>query len=313
MMSVKDQIAQLFQLMPQDLQFLKIGASYQSNPDNISFSDEDTVPGWYSDPSKHLGLGQVAKQLQWTGDLIQAERKDWMQDARHTVAGVLVLLLAVWLGGGSTFFQFCMIVAVSLGILLFFWAVQQLLDIKILLAQGVGALLHLRFAATAAEGNVVKLLMQTAAKVTHIEVRLMKFFWEHHELKRRISQVWEDWEGSFESWQNAVINLRESFESARTRWNQCQAQMKKQFHAAVLEAVKFQLDSIRFHAQRQEWADKQTYPDHIEMVELAADQPDYDERRQIVKVVKSLEKIKDVACWWKAEKLSVPELNSPAA
>ena len=184
---------------------------------------------------------------------------------------------------------------------------------QVLMAQLTGVGLHARFSFSCVEGNIVKNLLIIGVKLNYSELRMMKFFWEFYELERHLSQTWDSWEGSYEQWHNEVLNMRVSFESARSRLGQKVAEIKEEFKKAVGTAVDDQLRVINRFASSQSWDDKDQFPYELGSYMLSDDDKDAEMKGTIIRVVEQLNKLKAVPDWWKAQKLEVPEQVHKAA
>ena len=145
--------------------------------------------------------------------------------------------------------------AVLLGITMISYQLQKmnesLAEMTIIQLQMYSCLDRLKYSSTAAGGNIVKILLAIGEKLSFMEVRLMRFIWDDHEITRHISQVLEDWGNSVETYVKEIAQLWESWKATRIRMKDLPAntQMSLVFGEIFEKAVVYEIEGATKFSQ----------------------------------------------------------------
>ena len=138
--------------------------------------------------------------------------------------------------------------AVLLGLTMISYQLQKMnesfAEMMIVQLQMYSCLDRLKYSSTAAGGNMVKILLGIGEKLSFMEVRLMRFIWDDHEISRHISQVLDDWDASVDSYVKEIHQLWESWQATRIRMKDLPAgtQMSKVFREILAKVVGYQIE-----------------------------------------------------------------------
>ena len=128
---------------------------------------------------------------------------------------------------------------------------ESFAEMMIVQLQMYSCLDRLKYSSTAAGGNMVKILLGIGEKLSFMEVRLMRFIWDDHEITRHISQVLEDWGNSVETYVKEIAQLWESWKATRIRMKDLPAntQMSLVFGEILEKAVVYEIEGATKYAE----------------------------------------------------------------
>jgi len=128
---------------------------------------------------------------------------------------------------------------------------ESFAEMMVVQLQMYSCLDRLKYSSTAAGGNMVKILLGIGEKLSFMEVRLMRFIWDDHEITRHISQVLEDWANSVETYVKEIAQLWESWKATRIRMRDLPANtdLRVVFGEIFDKAVVYQIQGATKYAE----------------------------------------------------------------
>ena len=145
--------------------------------------------------------------------------------------------------------------AVLLGLTMISYQLQKInesfAEMMIVQLQMYSCLDRLKYSSTAAGGNMVKILLGIGEKLSFMEVRLMRFIWDDHEISRHISQVLDDWGASVKTYVKEISQLWESWKATRIRMKDLPAnrEMSLVFGEIFEKALAYEIDGATKYAE----------------------------------------------------------------
>ena len=145
--------------------------------------------------------------------------------------------------------------AVLLGLTMISYQLQKInesfAEMMIVQLQMYSCLDKLKYSSTAAGGNMVKILLGIGEKLAFMEVMLMRFIWDDHEIARHISQALDDREASVRSYVKEIHQLWESWKATRIRLKDLPAnkQMSLVFGEIFEKAVVYEIEGATKFAE----------------------------------------------------------------
>ena len=145
--------------------------------------------------------------------------------------------------------------AVLLGLTMISYQLQKInesfAEMMIVQLQMYSCLDRLKYSSTAAGGNIVKILLGIGEKLGFMEVRLMRFIWDDHEISRHISQVLDDWDASAKTYVQKIKEVWESWKATRIRMKDLPAnqEMSLVFGEIFEKAIAYEIQGATKYAE----------------------------------------------------------------